>query len=92
MTDTAELNDLVSQARYHGAQVTVTYDGHAFLAEGRKVHSAIRIADRWQGIGSGEMSPLNAAEVLRRANWQALHELCRHDKQPLFCARCAGRH
>ena len=90
MTDTRELDDLISQARYFGATVVVTYDADAMREEGRQVYETIQVSGM-VGVGPFPMSALGAAETLRLANYRALHGLCRHDKRPMFCLKCNSK-
>lgn len=66
MTDTKELNTLINQAEALGAVVTVTYDQDALIDEGRHIHETIQVTGL-AGIGPYPMSPIAAAESLRRA-------------------------
>jgi hypothetical protein len=86
MTDTNELNDLIAGARARGATVIVEYDAELLASEGRRVHQTIRVSGL-EGVGPYPMSPISAAETLRRANFRALHGLCRHDRRAAFCRR-----
>lgn len=72
MTDTQELDDLVSRARYLGATVAVTYDADAMMLEGRRIYETIQVSGL-PGVGPFPMSPISAAETLRAANHRALH-------------------
>lgn len=87
MTDTQELNDLITSARARGAVVIVKYDDDLLAKEGRLVHESIQVSGL-AGVGPYPMSPLSAAETLRRANHRALHGLCRHGQRSNFCGRC----
>jgi hypothetical protein len=87
MTDTQELDDLISTARYQGATVIVEYDAQAKAEEGRRVYETIQVSGL-EGIGPHPMSPISAAEALRSANHRALHGLCRHNKRRALCLRC----
>lgn len=69
MTDTYELDRLVQQARALGATVVVTYE---LNDEGRRLYESVTVRNL-RGIGPYPMSPLSAAETLRRANHEALH-------------------
>lgn len=73
MTDTNELDRLVSTARYFGATVTVVYDDDAFKTEGRRVYETIQVSGL-AGVGPYPMSPISAAETLRPALHRALHD------------------
>jgi hypothetical protein len=72
MTDTQELDDLITSARARGAIVTVVYDADVFVAEGRRIHESIQVTGL-PGVGPYPMSPISAAETLRRALHKALH-------------------
>ena len=88
MTDTQELDDLISTARNFGATVAITYDADAQRTEGRRIYETIQVSGL-SGIGPYPMSPISAAEVLRSANYRALHGLCRHNTRKQFCRKCS---
>lgn len=72
MTDTGELDYLISLAQAAGATVTVTYDEDLLQREGRRVHETIQVSNL-QGIGPCAMSPISAAEALRPVARRALY-------------------
>lgn len=87
MTDTYELDELITRARTLGAAVTVEYDADILAKEGRRIHQTIQVSGL-AGVGPYPMSPISAAETLRRANRRALHGLCRHERRIGFCGQC----
>lgn len=74
MTDTYELDSLIIRARSLGATVVIEYDAGALAKEGRQIYQTIQVSGL-AGVGPYPMSPISAAETLRRANHRALHGL-----------------
>lgn len=64
MTDTEELDDLIRHARQLGAMIFVTYEPND---EGRKLYQTVRV-ENMPRVGPHPMSPISAAEALRRVN------------------------
>ncbi len=69
MTNTKELESLIKQMRDKGKLVLVNYK---LTDDGRTIHDKITILNT-QGIGNNPMSPIYAAETMRR--WLATQGL-----------------